>query len=277
MARHSTGETGYVTTADGVVLAYRIVGDGPVDLLWSFNHLGDVEVVWEFPAIRRFLEALAATTRLILHDRRGMGRSGGARGDVATEVSDLLTVLDAVRAPRPYLAGALTGGAMYAAFAAAHPGRAAGLVWYSPFAQRLLSPEYPWGATAAELDEDSRRLEEGWGSDAFAERFISGDPAIAGDPAAIRFFARWMERTGSARSIADADRAWGRVDLHPVLRSIASPTLIISRQDDDPDEAAYVASLMPGARLLRLESENFMPFFESEPIITAIREFIAAT
>lgn len=276
MAETRISETRYATTADGVEIAYRIVGDGPVDLLWSFNQLGDVEAIWDYAPIRTFLEELAATSRLIVHDRRGMGRSSGQRGDLETEVADLLALLDALQVHRAYLVGVLTGGAAYAAFAAAHPDRVAGVVWYGAFAQYLRTPDYPWGNTAEELEEYTHQLEEGWGSESFAERFIDNDPAIAGDADARRFFAHWMRRTGTARAVAAADRAWGSVDLHPVLETIRTPTLIISRDRDDPVEAAHVASLIRGAKLLRLESENFMPFFDSGPLIAAIRDFIAA-
>jgi pimeloyl-ACP methyl ester carboxylesterase len=273
-----TGSRGtrYVEAEPGVNLAYRTLGDGPVDLLWSFNQLGDVEAIWGFPPIRTFLEELATTSRLIVHDRRGMGRSGGQRADLQTEVADLRILLDALGSRRPYLVGVLTGGAAYAAFAAAHPDRVAGVVWYGAFAQYLQTPDYPWGGTTEELSEYARLIEDGWGSEPFAERFVSNDPAIAGNVDAVRFFARWMRCTGAARTIAEADRAWGSVDLHSVLRSIRTPTLIISRGPDDPEEAAYVKSLIRDATLVRLEAENLMPFFDSGPVIAAIREFIAA-
>jgi pimeloyl-ACP methyl ester carboxylesterase len=275
MTEMRIGETRYARTDDGVELAYRLVGDGPVDLLWSFNQLGDVEAIWDFAPIRAFLEELGAISRLIVHDRRGMGRSSRQRADLETEVADLLTLLDDLETERPYLVGALTGGAAYAAFAAAHPDRVAGIVWYGAFAQYLRTPDYPWGRTADELEEYTRQLDDGWGSEAFAERFIGNEPAIAGNADARRFFAHWMRRTGSAQAVAAANRAWGSVDLHPVLRTVRTPSLIISRDGDDPEEAAYVASLIPAATLLRLESENFMPFHDSGPLIAAIREFIA--
>lgn len=277
MTRLRKSATRHATTADGVDLAFQVVGNGPVDVLWSFNQLGDVEAIWDYAPIRAFLEELATSSRLIVHDRRGMGRSTGSRGDLATEVADLLTLLDAVGADRPYLVGAITGGAAYAAFAAAHPGRVAGLVWYGAFARYLRTPAYPWGGTPEELEEYSLSLEESWGTRRFAERFIATDPAIAGDPQAARFFAHWMRRTGTALAVAAADRAWRQVDLHQLLRSVHTPTLVISRQRDDPGEAKHVASLMPNAKLLRLESDNFMPFFESGPLIAAIREFMGTT
>ena len=58
-----------------VDVAYRVVGDGPVDLVYvqgSYTHL---EINWELPQFRRYCERLAEFTRLILFDKRGMGMS----------------------------------------------------------------------------------------------------------------------------------------------------------------------------------------------------------
>lgn len=136
-------ETRYVRTADGAELAYRMVGNGPVDLIWSFNQLNDVEAISEHPPILEYFDALADFARVIVYDRRGMGRSGGDRGDLATDVDDLLVLLDGVEATRPYLASAVAGGAIFVAFAAAHPDRVAGVVWHGAFAQSVKTDSYP--------------------------------------------------------------------------------------------------------------------------------------
>jgi pimeloyl-ACP methyl ester carboxylesterase len=130
-------ETRYERTSEGVDLAYRVVGDGPVDLFWSFNQLSDVEAISDHPPILEFFDRLADFARVIVHDRRGMGRSGGERGDLETDVADVRTLLDTVRAERRYLASTVAGGAIYAAVAAKHPDRVAGVVWHGAFAQSL--------------------------------------------------------------------------------------------------------------------------------------------
>src|SRR5205823_12973066 len=46
--------------SSGVEIAYQVLGDGPLDLIWvsgAFTHLG---VFWEYPGYRRFCEQLAS-------------------------------------------------------------------------------------------------------------------------------------------------------------------------------------------------------------------------
>jgi pimeloyl-ACP methyl ester carboxylesterase len=270
-------EPRHVFTDDGVNLAYRVLGDGPVDVLWSFSHLSDVEAIWEYPPIAGFLNELALSGRLIVHDRRGMGRSGGQRGDLDTDVADLLRVLDAVDAERPYLFGAVIGGAIYAALAARHPARVAGVAWHGAFARSSWAPEYPWGATTEELEAYAVSLAEGWGTEPFAARFVAaGAPSMAGDVEAIRFFAHWMRRTSDAATAAAYNRAWDAVDLSSLLPSVRVPTLITSR-GDHPGEGAHVASLVPGARFMAFDGEDFMPFYGPEPILATLRDFMTET
>lgn len=270
-------EVRYARTLDGVELAYRVVGDGPVDLFWSFNQLNDVEIISEHRPILEFLNGLADFARVIVHDRRGMGRSSGDRGDLETDVADLLSLLDAVGATRPYLASAVAGGAIYVAFAAKYPDRVAGVVWHGAFAQSVQAETYPWGATVDELESYARRTEEGWGTEPFAERFVAGGaPSMAGDGKVVRFYADWMRRTGSAREAAAYNRAWDRLDLHPLLATVRVPVLVLDRGGEG-EEGAYVASLLRQGRFLRVEGDDFIPFYNSGPIVAAISEFVEET
>lgn len=277
MARTESPETQYAKGLDGVALAYRVVGDGPIWLLWSFSQLSDVEAIFQYPPIADFLRELAAFSRVVVHDRRGMGRSGGERGDLEKDVADLACLLDTIGADRAYLAGAVVGGAIYAAFAAAHPDRVAGLVWHGAFVQSAWAPAYPWGTTADELEAYAAALAEGWGREPFAADFVAGGaPSMSDDAAATRFFAHWMRQTSEPPAAAAYNRAWDGVDLHPLLAEVRAPTLITSR-GSDPDEGAHVASLIAEARFMAFEGTDFMPFFDSGPIVAAIRDFVART
>ena len=40
-------ETRYVKTPDGVYIAYQVMGEGPVDIVWQFEWLGNVDTIWE--------------------------------------------------------------------------------------------------------------------------------------------------------------------------------------------------------------------------------------
>jgi len=266
-------EIRHVRTPDGADLAYRVVGDGPLDLVWSFNRLNDVEAISQHPPILEFFDRLADFARVIVYDRRGMGRSGGDRGDLETDVADVEVLLDGVRAARPILASAVAGGAVFVAFAAKHPDRVAGVVWHGAFAQSLKTEGYPWGATPDELEASAQASEEGWGTEPFAQRFVAGGaPSMAGDAEAARFYAHWMRRTGSASAAADYLRAWNKLDLHSLLATVQVPVLVLDRGGDGA-EGAYVATLLPQGRFLQLEGEDFIPYYDSGPIVAAIRAF----
>ena len=71
-------ETHYATSEDGVSVAYQTIGDGPIDLAFELENWGNVEVVWELDAFADLFERLSSFSRLILHDRRGTGLSGGS-------------------------------------------------------------------------------------------------------------------------------------------------------------------------------------------------------
>jgi len=263
----------YAPLPGGGEIAYRVIGNGPFDLVWSFNQLNDVEAIAEHRPILEYLDGLADFARVIVHDRRGMGRSSGERGDLETDVGDVLALLEAVRADRPILASAVAGGAIYVAFAAAYPERVEGVVWHGAFAQSLKSEAYPWGGTAEELAAYAQTTGEGWGTEPFAERFVAGGaPSMAGDAEAVRFYAHWMRSTGSASSAADYLRAWNSRDLHSLLATVQVPVLLLDRGSDG-EEGAYVASLLPKGRFLRLEGDDFIPYYDSGPIVAAIRAF----
>jgi hypothetical protein len=55
---------------DDVSLAYQIIGDGPVDLLYLQGYTSQVDLNWESLYLSRFLLGLAHHTRLIITDRR---------------------------------------------------------------------------------------------------------------------------------------------------------------------------------------------------------------
>ena len=68
------------TRSGDVEIAYRVVGHGPVDLIYvqgAFTHL---DTYWELPAYRRYCERLGTFSRLILFDKRGMGMSDRVPG-----------------------------------------------------------------------------------------------------------------------------------------------------------------------------------------------------
>src|SRR4029450_12377120 len=104
----SRAEVGMIPTMSGtdvqyawnheVALAYQVVGQGPVDLLYMQSSISNVEVNWEHPMLAGFLRELAGIGRLIVADRRGLGCSErftpGDTPPIETLMYDVLAVLD---------------------------------------------------------------------------------------------------------------------------------------------------------------------------------------
>ena len=144
-----TPQTKYAKTPDGAYIAYQTVGDGPIDIVWQFDWLGNVDTIWEYRPSAEWFHGLASFSRLILHDRRGTGASSRNVDppNLETRVADLTVVLDAVGSERPVLGGALEGGAPNILFAATFPERVHSLFWWYPAPRTTLAPDYPFGAS----------------------------------------------------------------------------------------------------------------------------------
>ena len=68
-------ETRYAKTDDGAYIAYQVVGDGPLDLVFLSIGTSHVELAWELPSFARVFHRLASFSRLIRFDMRGSGLS----------------------------------------------------------------------------------------------------------------------------------------------------------------------------------------------------------
>ena len=120
-------EVQYARTVDGVNIAYQVRGDGPVDLVYTLGMAGNFEIEFEAAWGTRFLERLAAFSRVILFDKRGTGLSDRVLGapDFDMRADDLRAVLDHAGAERAVIVGNRGGGSLAAFFAATHPDRCA--------------------------------------------------------------------------------------------------------------------------------------------------------
>src|SRR3954453_14323271 len=111
-------EVRYATNRD-VHIAYQTAGEGPPDIIFIWGPFSNIEVVWEHPPARRFLERLASIGRLITFDKRGRGLSDRA-GEVPgleEQMDDVTAVMDAVGSERAVLMGGGDAGLMTTLFA----------------------------------------------------------------------------------------------------------------------------------------------------------------
>jgi len=110
-------KTRYAKAGD-VHIAYHVVGDGAIDLLWAQGWATHIEYAWESPDYARFLNKLGQFARVIFFDKRGVGMSDRDVGYPTLEErsQDINAVLDAVGSEKVAVFGASEGGAISAVF-----------------------------------------------------------------------------------------------------------------------------------------------------------------
>src|SRR5215211_2435158 len=154
----------------GVAIAYQVVGEGDVDLVYVPEWTSNLVYWWEYPRWRNFYLRLARSFRLILFDKRGTGLSdhGGQFATLETRMEDLHAVLDAAGSSNPVIFGAHEGSTMAVLFAASYPERTRALVLFHARAK---------GSTFRTDAESARQylagIREGWASGSGATRSSS--------------------------------------------------------------------------------------------------------
>jgi class 3 adenylate cyclase/pimeloyl-ACP methyl ester carboxylesterase len=270
--------TRYARSGDASI-AYQVVGDGPLDVLFLAGWLTQLEQLWEAPANRRFLERLTSFSRLIMFDSRGTGLSERVLEayTLEQEARDALAVLDAAGSERAALITYAQGGLVGALLAADHPERVGALIMYASIARTSWAPDYEWAITSDERRAMSERAVASWG-DVDGSAVTELAPSMAGDPAFAAWFAR-MQRLaaspGEARVISSA-----RVDLdvREQLARIHLPTLVMHRPQErvwDVRHSRYLAAHIDGARYVELDGIDSLPFVgDSDAIVEEIEEFL---
>jgi pimeloyl-ACP methyl ester carboxylesterase len=72
-------ETRYAKSGN-IHIAYQVVGEGEVDLVYVPGFVSNLDLNWEEPDRAYFYSRLAAFSRLILFDKRGTGLNGRRAG-----------------------------------------------------------------------------------------------------------------------------------------------------------------------------------------------------
>ncbi len=135
-----------------VAIAYQVVGDGPIDIVFARGFAGELLSMWEYPHLVSFIQQLETCSRVIMLDKRGTGLSDRVRvvPTLETRMDDLRAVMDAVESERALIWTAQEGARLATLFAATYPERTAGLFLFDPTARGRRAPDYPWAPSDAE-------------------------------------------------------------------------------------------------------------------------------
>jgi class 3 adenylate cyclase len=264
-------ETHYAKTPDGIYIAYQTIGDGPIDIVWQFEWMGNVDTIWEYRPFAEWFRGLASFSRLILHDRRGTGASSRyvEPADLETRVADLRVVLDAVGSERPVLGGEMEGGAPNVLFAASDPERVHSLFWWYPTAREEQAPDYPYGSTPEILERFRQDTADHWGTDAYT----FGDLQASGsDTEPVPW--GWISRQTATPEVAvEMVRIMRETDVRGAMSAISAPVLLLAR-DRDRETLEYLASMLRQPQIRLFPGEDVLKIHEQAAVLDAIREFV---
>jgi class 3 adenylate cyclase/pimeloyl-ACP methyl ester carboxylesterase len=264
-----------------IALAYQIVGDGPIDLLYMQGSISNLEVAWENPALARFLRDLAEMARLIVTDRRGLGCSErftpADTPPIETLMDDVLAVLEAADTKRPVLLATGDCGFFACPLAATYPDRLRALILFNPAPTWRRTAETPWGRTGEELESSFRWVQANLGNASWTRR---ANPSVGRNERELQWFGRYERLAQAPGALYAEARRFAETDVRGVLPSIQVPTLVLHRtasSEEGPVEGGrYLASRIPGATFVELDGGDYWPWIgDQATVILEIEQFLA--
>src|SRR4029079_15149351 len=244
--------TRYVRS-DDVHVAYQVIGDGPLDLLWVPGYVSHIEATWQSPQHAAFIRRLASFCRLILFDKRGTGMSdrGSQIFTLEQRMHDVQAILDEIGSERAVLFGVSEGVLMSLLYAASYPERTAALVLYGSYAKRSWAPDYPLGWEHEQGERVLGNIEHTCVAPQ-GTSLAMGAPSLMKAPVAAERMASYFRAAASPGAAAAVMRMNREMDSRTILPTIRTPTLLLHRTGDRVSEighARYMAEHIPDAKL----------------------------
>lgn len=263
----------------GIHIAYQVLGEGPLDLVYVPGWVSHVEQAWEEPSLAHFLDRLSSFSRLIAFDKRGTGLSDRVPDEqlptLEERMDDLRAVMDAVGSTRAAVLGVSEGGNLSALFAATCPQRVTALIISGTYAKRIWSEDYPWAPTVEARAREYELVEREWGNLMDLDRYV---PSKIGDKAFAQQLAKYFRLSASPGAAVTLLRMNTEIDIRAVLPTIRVPTLVLHRIGDHDvkiEEARYIAARIPSAKLVELPGDDHLPWVGDQDVfLDEVQEFL---
>ena len=243
----------------GSTLQLAPAGDGPT-LLRAAHWVNHIEHEWQNPLVGPLLQRLSRRFRLIRYDGRGTGLSDRNVSDMSFDQYqvDLETIANLLKLERFALLGISGGAANAIAYAARHPERVTRLVVSGGYA--LGRNKRSSAQTAEEAKAFITMLQSGWGDEQSPFwRATSSFFLPNATPEQRQWHFDLQHTAYTAKNLVLARHAVDDIDVAEALAGVRTPTIVFHSRRDNLvpfEQARLIASSIPGARLIPLESEN---------------------
>jgi DNA-binding CsgD family transcriptional regulator/pimeloyl-ACP methyl ester carboxylesterase len=273
-------EIRYCAAEDGPAIAWSSIGSGPALLFCRvINHFAE--------AARRapfwpFVERIARGRRLVVYDGPGSGLSDRGFEALSIEQSAraLGAVADAAGLDRFAIFADAAGTQTAIAFAAQHPERIDRLVVYAGMV-RGLAHRAPSPKQLAQRDALYTAARAGWDDGPSTFRMLNALDALPeATPREQADFAGFVGHAVTGDGFVRFMRMQAEADVSAFAADLRCSTLVIhpSRCLRPPlDEGRRLASLIPSARLMTVDSANMLPMLSDptvEDTVAAVRLFL---
>ena len=269
----------FCTASDGVSIAYATMGEGP-PLLKAPNWLTHLEYEHESPVWRHWWQALAQDHTLIRFDQRGSGLSDRNVEDLSFEawIRDLEAVADASGQQTFDLLGISQGGAVAVEYAIRHPERVRRMVIYGAYTRGRLAR----GDSLSMFQATLTLMREGWGRDNPAYRQIFTSQFLPdATTEQMKWFNELQRISTSGENAARIQETGSGINILDRLPLVSAPTLVLHAIGDERvpfSEGRLIASLIPNARLVSLDSRNHLTRADEpawQKLVTEVRTFLS--
>jgi len=260
----------FCTTVDGVRIAYSMVGHGPF-LVIPPAWVSHLQLQWEHPSARDYLEKGTRTQTFLFYDKHGCGLSERNRTEftLESEVRPLEAVIDHLKLKRFALFGHSCSGPVAIAYAIKYPRRVSHLILYDSYARgEAISTE--------ELKKSfSSLIRSAWGvgSKTLADIFLPG-----ADVSVLKWLARYQREAATAEMAAKLLDLTYNLNVTDLLPRLRVPTLVIHRNGCKVIPfhlGREMASMIPNSRFVPLEGSIHLPYFgDTDAVLRIMGEFL---
>jgi class 3 adenylate cyclase len=261
----------FCTSNDGTRLAYATLGRGK-PLLHVPGFSTNLEIEWEDPECRAWMERIAANRLLVRCESRGTGASQRAveRISLDAHVEDLTAIIEDLEVEIVDVFGAYDGALAALGYAHANPGRVSHLVLFGAFLRGLdVNDAQSYEALSALARQSWRLFLRTWSGLAFP----------SGPTDRQRWYEALVRRTLSAETAARYIEYMQDTDLTSAAKDISEPALILHRQGDSYAPVACgraVAALLPNATFVHLPGDIGWPVVGDSSYLDRVNEFLEA-